>query len=304
MTIPSIPPELELKRCNDTPDITAAASVVDQYIPIPDFKPEPSPGYSTTIVSAFFPPPQAEVLVRRMGGDPFTRDPDEYVQALKLMARICKKLVLFVPPGCMAEDLRAAAPDVIVYDHYRTVWEMPHLAPHQDEFYTHQPTRSLHGGCRNPTNLYGEPHSWGAWNAKAFLILEALRLDPFRTSHFVWMDARVPSFIPRSHTADWIWPHPEALERAHSVMPAEDRVVLSTMRPLRPPGAEYWPRLLADGTKMDAYMSDLHAVVANVYFGAKAAMARLARAQLILMQRDLARGNYPDFLSSSVPYAN
>ncbi|KAL4928871.1 uncharacterized protein BDV17DRAFT_291198 [Aspergillus undulatus] len=161
--MPSIPPELQLKRRNSTLDIKAAAAAVDSYIPILDFRlASCSPPYTTTIISAFFAPPQSELLIRSMGGDPFHRDPDEYIQALQLMTRTCRNLLL----------------------------------------------------------------------------------------------------------------------------------VLSAMRPLRPLGTAYWPRVLEDGMKLDAYMDNIHSIVANLYFGNTAAMARLSRVQLILMERDLARGYF------------
>src|SRR5699024_8370935 len=86
------------------------------------------------------------------------------------------------------------------------------------------------------------------------------------------------------------WPHPQAVAAAYRAMPSSDRVMLCAMRPLSPVGTEFWPRTLKNGDKLDAFMEDIHAICANIYFGSKAAMARLSRAQLILMERDIARG--------------
>ncbi|PVH96194.1 hypothetical protein DM02DRAFT_674973 [Periconia macrospinosa] len=282
--------ELDLSRRNDNPAITAAISAVADYMPALDFPYEPAP-ISTTVISAFFPPPAEEPLVRKMGNGPFIRDTQEYIDGLRYMSKKCSNLVLFLPPGALTEEIRATSkPDVVVYDHFTSVWELPHLKGRKDEFYGRQIRLCEEGGSRK--GLYGEPHSWGAWNAKAFLILEASRIDPFKTTHFAWVDIRLPTMAKAKVPDDCPWPHPQSVAGALNVTPSSDRVVISAMRPLRPIGTAYWHTWLDNGTKTDVFMEDIHAICANLYFGSKLAMARLAKAQLVLMERDLARGYY------------
>lgn len=156
------------------------------------------------------------------------------------------------------------------------------------EFYSRQVRLCEEGGSRKGS--YGEPHSWGAWNAKAFLILEAMSLDPFKTSHFLWLDIRAPFLGQAQPQASSMWPHRDIIPKAYEIMPSGDRVLISAIRPLRPIGTDYWPTGNKNGGKVDAYMEDIHAICANLYFGSKVAMARLAKAQLALMEHDLARG--------------
>ena len=126
-----------------------------------------------------------------MGAAPFTRDAAAYVEGLKLMSATCSNLVVFVPPGHLAQELRQTVrPDLVVYDYISSVWDLPHLSGRRKEFYGCQVRLCREGGSRKPA--YGEPHSWGAWNTKAFLVLEAIRLNPFNASHFIWLDARLP----------------------------------------------------------------------------------------------------------------
>lgn len=272
--------------------MTAAISVVEDYMPALDFRGQ-STVLSTTVVSAFFPPPAHEPLVRKMGKGPSRRDTQDYINGLKYMSKKCSNLVLFLPPGALAEEIRAAnKPDVVVCDHFASVWELPHLKGRRDEFYGRQVRLCEEGGTRKGQD--GEPHSWATWNAKAFLVLEAMRLDPFKTTHFLWLDVRIPL---RTRTKaqiqdDCPWPHPQSVAGAFKVMPSPDRVVIAGMRPLRPIDTAYWPASLENGAKTDVFMEDIHAICANLYFGSKAAMARLAKAQLALMERELARGNY------------
>src|ERR1700753_2238425 len=99
LNMASIAGEMLLERRNNNPEITNAMSMVDAYIPVPDFSSASTSKLSTTIISAFFPPPDNEPLVRRMGGDPFVRDPKEYIEGLKLLSATSCNLVLFLPPG-------------------------------------------------------------------------------------------------------------------------------------------------------------------------------------------------------------
>ncbi|RYP33160.1 hypothetical protein DL767_004864 [Monosporascus sp. MG133] len=285
-----MPPSIELqpRKPGHSRDIINAISVVNGYMPVLDLNPTPDFGLSTTVISAFFPPPTNEPLMRKMGPERFIRDPDAYIQGLRLMVTTCSNLILFLPPGDLAEEIRAQERhDVKVYDHFPSIWDFPHLRGRKSEFYGRQVRLCREGGARKV--FYGEPHSWGAWNAKAFLVLDAMRLDPFKTTHFIWLDVRMPSMAQAQVPS---WPHPTALPEAYNIMPISDRVVIAGMRPLRPLGTAYWPVTHEDGTKVDTFMEDIHAISAGLYFGSKIAMARLAKAQLVLLERDLARGYY------------
>lgn len=104
------------------PDIANALSVVEHYMPDLDFALPSDSALSTTIISAYFPPPPNEPLVRKMGNEPFTRDTKAHIEGLKLMLATCSNLVLFLPPGDLAKGIREAKkPSIVVYDHYPSV---------------------------------------------------------------------------------------------------------------------------------------------------------------------------------------
>lgn len=291
----SLPHELSLDRVNHLPDIDRAIETVNEYLPIPKFEPSRNgPPFSTTVISAFFPPPPDEPLQRGMKNGR-GRGVDEYLHGLKVMAETSQYLVVFVPPGDIAESLRSMnRTNVVVLDHYTTLWEIPHLQGKREEFYGRQ-VELLAGAYPPQEAPYGEPHSWGAWNAKSFLILEALRLDPFQSSHFVWLDARVPGFRwargVGTNTSPIGWPTPHAIRNAYDAIYNADRAIVFALdRPLRTPDTPYWPRLSISGKNTGGHMTDIHAVYGGMVLGNKSAMARLARALLILVERDLARG--------------
>ncbi|KAK5987191.1 hypothetical protein PT974_11312 [Cladobotryum mycophilum] len=299
----ALPKELRLKLRAPSSGMSEAIDLVNEYLPVPNFDISPRTEPSTTVVSGFFPPP-GENLVRANSSGTFWRENDAYLDGLKLLAAVSQYLVVFVPPGNYAEAMRNLT-NVLVLDHYSTPWDMPHLKGRKDVFYGRQAELSpLTGGP------YGEPHSWGAWNSKAFMVMEAIQLDPFRTSHFAWLDCRVPSmameYSAQVSEDGWKrkWPLRAAMNNVYNTMPA-DRAVLSALkRPLRKIGTKYWPEKLEDGTMADAFMTDIHAICANLFFGTKGAMARLSRALLVLLERDLARGYFVGREEFQMSYAH
>ncbi|KAF9894933.1 hypothetical protein FE257_004555 [Aspergillus nanangensis] len=271
--------------------IFEAMRTVNRYMPIPDFNTPATAISSTTTISAFSPPPPGEDLMRYGIKRPEPRPVLEYFEGLKQMAITSQYLVVFVPPGEFAESIRAMnLPNVVVLDHYQSVWDIPHLHGKRDEFYGRQ-VELLHGTYRPNSKPYGEPHSWAGWNIKSFLILEALKLDPFRTTNFAWLDARVPVFkgIKPNGTENAIhWPHPVSVQNAYNAMPVSDRaIVFAIERSLRAPDTPYWPVVLENGTRSDAYMTDIWSVYGGLLMGSKATLSRLSRALLVLVERDI-----------------
>ena len=107
----------------------------------------------------------------------------------------------------------------------------------------------------------------------------------------MWLDCRgVPSDLNVSDQTGQ-WPNIQALCNVYNILPTQDRVVVSVMDfPLRSRNTPYWPSEDCGDSAVSTSMDGIHTISANLYFGNKEAMSRLARAQLILFERDLARG--------------
>jgi len=304
----SLPAEFRLTRLNDNQDIADAARTVADYSPVPDLASFALDNEldlpTTTVVSAFFPPPADEELVRQKVSGTVTRSIDEYISGIHQIIAAAQYAVIFLPPE-LAVQIRplSSKHNVKIYDHYSTIWDIPHLRGRREEFYGRQRTLSSPGGSK--PQPYGQPHSWGAWNAKAFLVLEAIGLDPFHTTHFAWLDARTPQAAieayPTLAQSSNTWPNPTALRHLYTAGASPTgAIIVAPNHPVLPPDTPYWPSssplpssstpISTSNTSPNACMQDIWSLYANTILGTKLAMARLARAQLILMERDLARG--------------
>jgi len=306
----ALPAALRLTRLNDNQAIVDASRTVNGYSPVLDLTSSGlSEGFdfpATTIIFAFFPPPADEELVRQKASGTVTRSIVDYINGIHQIIAVAQYAVIFLPPE-LAGQIRPSVSqhNVKIYDHYSTIWDIPHLGGRREEFYGRQRTLSSPGGSK--PQPYGQPHSWGAWNAKAFLVLEAIGLDPFHSTHFAWLDARTPQAAieayPMLAQSSNTWPNPAALKRLYAAGASPDRaIIVAPNHPVLPLDTPYWPSFppgnspssstpnSTPGTSPDACMQDIWSLYANIMLGTKVAMARLARAQLILMERDLARG--------------
>lgn len=285
--------------------IDAASRVVSEYAPIVRianyeytmrFKNQLNP--TTTVVSAFFPPPADEKLIRQKAEGTITRSVEEYLEGVRQLMASVTNLVIFLPPD-LASQVRHLVNrhgnNVLICDHYNTIWGIPNLKGKRDDFYTRQVHLATPGGSRN--GVYGHPHAWGAWNAKAFLVLEAMSIDPFLTSHWAWLDVRTgpaaAESFPDLKYMRGAWPRPDAVAALYSAGAGNDTdraIVTALDHGLREPGTPYWPNDLDTGEYTDAALEDIWSLNANTMIGTKFAMARLSRAQLLLTERDLERG--------------
>ncbi|KAK5081264.1 hypothetical protein LTR05_008058 [Lithohypha guttulata] len=296
----SLPEEMWLYRRNDEKSISEAIKVVNKYIPIPSFTIPPVGASTTTVISAFFPPPADRPLLRAHGQEKIPRSVDDYRDGIRKMVAACQHLILFLPPDDFAEEVRAlSGNNVVIYDHYTTPWDLPHLKQKKESF--HRTQTELDQSIR--TTYHGEPHSWGCWNAKTYFVLEAMKRDPFRTSNFVWLDARTPLKGLRAFPGDigissGTWPHPEAVASMYRAMKYTDRGVVccSYDTGLTSASAQAAPSF-ADGASNvvldnEGGLDGMISICANLMFGDKRSLARLARAHLIVFERDFEMGSY------------
>ncbi|KAF9893613.1 hypothetical protein FE257_010925 [Aspergillus nanangensis] len=153
---------------------------------------------------------------------------------LKKLATKTKYLaVLSPPPGGYADTIRDInASNVVVLDHYSSPWDIPNLRGKCDEFY-------------------------GRQNAKSLLILEALGLDPFNTSHFVWLDARVAIYegtgFDHYDMATVGWTHPVAIGKAYDAMHDPDPIFFALTYLLRTPDTPYWPAVSSNASEIGGH---------------------------------------------------
>lgn len=298
--IECLPRQLWLHRFNHEASISEAMQLVNNYLPVPDFNTAKSDQISTTVIAAFYPISDTEVYQRHhKNGKPKKRSPDEYINGLKNMILACTYLVIFVPPGPLAEELRSLGEgkNVVIFDHYQSVWDLPHPKDKRESFYTRE--TQLHRSLGPRGTRTGEPHSWGAWNAKTYLWLEAIKLDPFKTTHFAWLDVRTPltarEAFPHGHAlVAGTWPHPAAIKSLYRAMKYDMRalVVLNYDHPLIPPVKNLWPTERPQTKPCSVGIDDVIGIGASLFFGDKASMSRLARAHLNLFERDFARDFY------------
>lgn len=118
------------------------------------------------------------------------------------MILACEYVVIFVLRGSLAEELQSLSEgrNVVIVGDCQSIWDLPHLKGKKDSFCSRQ--IQLHEPLGLTGTKTGEPRSWGAWSSKAFLWSEAIKLDPFKTSHFVWLDARTPLVARRAFPND------------------------------------------------------------------------------------------------------
>lgn len=216
-----LPAGLALDAVHFDQRLRTADSVVRRYLPVPSFSTSAADDLTVTTVASFFPPPPDTLLIRwvaRLNGM-VPRPVTDYHDGLKDLMMRCENLVLFLPPGVANASWPRWA-NCSIIESYSSPFDLPYLAGRREEFHTNQAHLASPGGDPTPDQIYGEPHSWAAWNAKSFLMLEAMRMDPFGTSHFVWLDSRVPLLVPDESLdpPERSWPRTDSLRQLYSIL--------------------------------------------------------------------------------------
>lgn len=135
-------------------------------------------------------------------------------------------------------------------------------------------------------------------------MLEAMKRDPFHTSHFAWLDACMPAqaekMCPMSSVLQLrSWPHPIAVSSLMNAMRYRDRAVVCCsygrgMAPLDVVFTAGVPEANDETDSPQPYVShsidEIISIDACIMLGDKGSLSRLARARLIMFERDFARG--------------
>ncbi|KAI0127407.1 hypothetical protein BJ170DRAFT_683250 [Xylariales sp. AK1849] len=172
----------------------AAAEWQQKYfgMNIPQFQTEPSmqpirPDAST-LVTIFYPD---QDKVQR-------RSDTVYLERIERLAKMNEQIIIYVPPS-LSQRIRDMRHDKHwhVIDIYETIWDIPNNRYQRDNFENVQTKLfdAFEGYKKHtswiPERQYDHPHRSATYNAKAFIMYDAIMRNPFGSDTWMYIDAGI-----------------------------------------------------------------------------------------------------------------
>ncbi|KAL0488387.1 hypothetical protein AKO1_015569 [Acrasis kona] len=269
--------------------LQAAKSIQDIFPVTSEFisETEIEPISDTTIVSIFYPPP-----AHSKRPEWTTHRPIEiYMESIRKLANLPVQVVIFVPPNLKdsIERLRPATHPLkafwVVLSHFEEIWNVPFVGKNgrKDVFYTQQWDIDI--------QRYGNPHLYGVWNSKFYIIAEAVARNLWKSKYFVYADAGI---MKTDEITEWC--KPGKVENVMNQMyfrdvatgkldvpynaTCQDRVVVGMITPLTPTSHSCW-----NFSRLRPLMT--HTFGSNIFFGTAAAMSRYAFAYMTFVEQQM-----------------
>jgi hypothetical protein len=188
----------------------------------------------------------------------------QYLQRLERLARTNEQMIVYAPKS-IAPQIQAMRGDEYfkVITKFDSIWDIPNNAQQvADDFIGVQPElfkqfKSDEWDKRQPEAVFNDPEKSAIYNAKPYLIMDAVMLNPFESDRWIFMDA---GFLSSPNKKDGELFHPFQEEDEEYWKPYlqgfinDDKVdsVISLMKEHRSVLIpEYPPNLIADPPGFD-----------------------------------------------------
>jgi len=221
----------------------------------------------TTIVSLFYP---AEGQPDLDGYSTVRRPLDVYMDRIQRLLETKTPIIMYTTPD-IAKELRLMRQDpyLILVTDYPTVDEIPNIQKHVENFLKRQSEIFATVHTDKGAKAYNRPHNMKVYNAKAWVIRDAIENNPFNSVNIIFADAGF--FQHTDVELQSSFGNTKSLEAVllKNKVP-EDSIVISHINKLKSGHHQCWqdPDLIAEG----------HMFIANVYFGRAEGMKRFADA--------------------------
>jgi hypothetical protein len=144
-----------------------------------------------TLIALFYPDNDPEEIQRR--------SLEVYLMRITRLAALNEQTIIYTPPS-LSQTIRGLRDDVHwhVIDEFETIWDIPNNR-HQMHNFTHvQPKMFNNFECIRseidgwaPAAAYNHAHRSACYNAKAFVIFDAPRRNPFGSERWMYVDAGI-----------------------------------------------------------------------------------------------------------------